>query len=124
MVGEALRIGFPNIHTVRHQFTHGRLEIVIADHAAGDAAGAGGDGGLVEHQNVRAVALAGCLHAFGQPPSGRQAVDSGADDDKAGVCGKTHGDASSERIAGTVSRHLAPSKILKKQIIGREKSLF
>ena len=92
VVAERLRIGFPDLDAVRHQLAHGGLEIIVAHHAAGNAAGPRGDRGLVEHQDVGpaapAVAL-GCK-AFGQPPRGGQAVDSRADDDIAGVFRETH----------------------------------
>ena len=74
-----------------HQLAHGRLEVVVAHHAAGDAAGAGRDRGLVDHQDVLAAALALGFQLGGQVPGGRQAVNAGADDDGLDVRGQGHG---------------------------------
>ena len=37
VVVKRVRVGFPDINTVRHKLAHGRLVIVITHHAAGDA---------------------------------------------------------------------------------------
>ena len=74
VVVEGLRVGLPHLDARRHQFLHGRLEVVVADHAAGDARRAGRDVGLVDDEDVGAV--------LGGVPGGREAVDSGADDEE------------------------------------------
>ena len=74
VVVEGLRVGLPHLDARRHQFLHGRLEVVVADHAAGDARRAGRDVGLVDDEDIGAV--------LGGVPGGRQAVDSGADDEE------------------------------------------
>ena len=71
VVVERLRVGLPHLDARRHQLLHGGLEVVVADHAAGDARRAGRDVGLVDDEDVRAV-LRGV-------PGGREAVDACAD---------------------------------------------
>ena len=58
VVAQALGMLFPDVDAVRHQLAHRRLVVVVADHAAGDARGAGRDGGLVDDQDVGPAALA------------------------------------------------------------------
>ena len=79
MIG--LRIALPDIDAFRHQFAHGGLEVIVADHAAGDARCAGRDAALVDHQNILAAALALGLERGGEMIGGTQAVDAGADDE-------------------------------------------
>ena len=43
MVAEGLHVALPDLDALRHQLAHRRLEVVVADHAAGDAGSAGGD---------------------------------------------------------------------------------
>ena len=58
---------------MRHQLAHRRLEVVVADHPAGDAGSAGGDAGLVEHEDVCAAALPLRLQLLGQVIGGAKA---------------------------------------------------
>jgi hypothetical protein len=73
VVVERLRIGFPHLDARGHQLGHRRLEVVVADHAARDPRGAGGDVGLVHDQHPLAL--------LREVPRGRQAVDARADDE-------------------------------------------
>src|SRR5699024_1406580 len=57
VIAERRGVGLPDTHAVLHELTHGRLEIVVADDAASDAAGAGGNTAFVEHDDVAAVPL-------------------------------------------------------------------
>ena len=61
VITKPFRVGFPNADAVRHEFTHGRLVVVVAHHATGDTRGAGADAALVDHENVAAVATPGGL---------------------------------------------------------------
>jgi hypothetical protein len=64
---------------MRHQFAHGRLIVVVADHAAGDAGGTRRDRRLVDNEYVLARALAGFLELEGQMVGGGEAVNAGPD---------------------------------------------
>ena len=113
VIAEPGRIGFPDLHAVSHQLAHCRLEIVVPHNAAGDAAGAGRDRRLVEHQDVFAVAPSGRFQPFGQPPSGRQPVNPRTDHDMAGMGGKTHRSAPSDRFVRANAFLPAPSELTK-----------
>ena len=91
VVVKGLGVALPDLDAVGHQFAHGRLEVVVADHPAGDAGGAGGDAGLVEHDDVAAVAAAAGAQFAREMPGGAQAVDAGADDHVGRAVGKCHG---------------------------------
>ena len=80
MIGVGLGVALPDIDGVGHQLAHGRLEIIVADHAAGDARRAGRDRRLVDDKNVGARALAGRLQHLGEMVGRAQAVNAGADD--------------------------------------------
>src|SRR5262249_36594939 len=81
MIAEGLWVALPYGDAVLHQPAHGGLEVVVPDDAAGDAGGAGGDAGLVEHEDVLAAALAVLAQVLGQVPGRAQAVNAGTDDD-------------------------------------------
>ena len=83
VVVEGLGVRFPDLDAGGHQLGHGRLEVVVADHPAGDPGGAGGHVGLVDHEHV--VAL------LGEVPGGREAVNAGADDERGNGGGKRFG---------------------------------
>jgi hypothetical protein len=44
---------------VGHQLTHGRLEVVVADDAAGNARGASGNRGFIHNKDILAGASPG-----------------------------------------------------------------
>jgi hypothetical protein len=87
VVGERFRIGLPHADGMRHQLSHCGLKVVVADDPARHARGARAHAGLVDHQNVPAVALPGGAQASGEVPRSRQAMDAGADDYVARVFG-------------------------------------
>ena len=76
VVGERLGVRLPDVHAGGHQLLHGRLEVVVADHAAGDPGRAGRHAGLVHHEHL--------LAALGEVPGGREPVDACAYDEGAG----------------------------------------
>src|SRR3546814_17499946 len=92
-----------------HGLAHGRLEVVVAHDAAGDAAGPGGDAALVDDEDVLAAALAARRQRLGQVQRGREAVDAGADDDNAAAVGKRHGGLLQERRLDRKSTRLNSS---------------
>src|SRR3546814_4080994 len=49
MIAKGLGVALPHRHGVGHELAHGRLEVVVAHDAAGDAAGPGGDAALVDY---------------------------------------------------------------------------
>ena len=71
VVGEGLRIGLPDLDARGHQVLHGRLEVVVANHAAGDPRCPGGHARLVDHQDV--------LAGLGEVPGGGEPVDARTD---------------------------------------------
>ena len=85
-----IHVAFPDLDALRHQLAHGRLEVIVAHHAAGDAGGPGGDTGFVEHQNIGAGTSAPGLKFKRQMIGGAEAMDAGADDDVFRVGGKCH----------------------------------
>ena len=91
VIAEGLGIALPDRHRVCHELAHGRLEVVIAHHPAGDAAGPGGDAALVDHQDIPAAALPPRFQRLCQVPGGRETVDAGTDDHGAAAVGKRHG---------------------------------
>nr|ABZ09842.1 hypothetical protein ALOHA_HF4000APKG8L7ctg1g17 [uncultured marine microorganism HF4000_APKG8L7] len=91
MVAVSFGILLPDRDTIGHQLAHGGLEVIVADHTAGDARGAGGDRGLVDDQDVGAAAPAAFAQGPGQVIGRAQAMDTGADDDVLRVGGKCHG---------------------------------
>ena len=72
VVVERLGVGLPDLDARRHQLRHRRLEVVVADHPAGDPRGAGADRGLLQDERL--------LAGLGQVPGGGEAVHPGADD--------------------------------------------
>ena len=86
VVVERLGIGLPDLHTGGHQLAHRGLEVVVADHAAGDAGRAGGHAGLVHHEHLLALG--------GQVPCGGQSVHARADHERANRARKWIGQAS------------------------------
>src|SRR3546814_7790838 len=98
MIAKGLGVALPHRHGVGHELAHGRLEVVVAHDAAGDAAGPGGDAALVDDEDVLAAALAARRQRLGQVQRGREAVDAGADDDNAAAVGKRHGERKSNSL--------------------------
>ena len=90
VVAEGLRVALPHRYAVRHQAAHRRLEVIVAHDAAGDARGAGGDAGFVDHQHVLAAALAGLAQVLGQMPGRTEAMNAGADDQVFDMGGEGH----------------------------------
>ena len=78
VVREGHRVGLPDRDRVRHQPAHRGLEVVVADHAAGDAGRAGSDPGLVEDHDVCTRTRGAGLEPPGQVPCGGQPVHAGA----------------------------------------------
>ena len=72
VVVERLGVGLPDLDAGRHQLGHRRLEVVVADDAAGDPGRARGTRGLVDHQHL--------LAALGEVPGGGEAVNARSDD--------------------------------------------
>jgi len=62
-----------------------RLEVVVPNHAAGDAAGAGTYPFLVDDEDIRAVALASLLELLREMPTSRQSMDPCPDDQVLGA---------------------------------------
>ena len=56
VVRERLRVGLPHRDRVRHELTHGGLEVIVAHDPAGDAGRTRPDVGLVDHEDVLAGA--------------------------------------------------------------------
>ena len=77
-------VRLPHLDARLHELAHRRLEVVVADDAAGDAGGTGAGSRLVEDDDVGARAGAALLQLDGEVVRGRQAVHAGADDDEAG----------------------------------------
>src|SRR5699024_5649675 len=98
VIAERRGVGLPDAHAVLHELTHGRLEIVVADDAAGDAAGAGGNTAFVEHDDIAAVAFALSRQQLRQVPRRGQAVNARAYNDEAGLSGKCHDACSMIRL--------------------------
>src|SRR6476659_2059484 len=80
MIGVGLGVALPDLDRLSHELAHGRLEVVVADDAAGDARGTGGDRGLIHNKDVLAGASAGLFQHLGEVEGGAQPVNSGADD--------------------------------------------
>src|SRR5262249_4919868 len=80
VVGERLRVRLPDADRVRHEFAHGRLEVVVADDAAGDAGRAGAHPPLVEDEDVLAATEAPAPQRAREMPRGGQSVDARAND--------------------------------------------
>ena len=76
-----LRVALPKINAFRHQLAHGRLEVIIADHAAGDARRPGGNAALIDHQNIFAATPAARFQRRRQMIGGAQAVNAGANNE-------------------------------------------
>ena len=74
-------IRLPDLDARLHELAHRRLEVVVADDAAGDARGAGARLRLVEDDDVGARAGAAGAKLLGEVVGGREPVDAGADDD-------------------------------------------
>ncbi|MEJ7755456.1 MAG: hypothetical protein WKF83_03095 [Nocardioidaceae bacterium] len=66
---------------MRHQPTHRRLEVVVADDPARYAGGTRADRRLVQDEDVLAGALAAQAQLASQVPRGGQAMHAGAHDD-------------------------------------------
>ena len=90
MVVVGLGIALPHLDAGRHQRAHRRLVVIVADHAAGDAGGAGGDRGFVHHRDIGAAAAARGLQRAGQMVGRAEAVDAGTDDEILDVGRKRH----------------------------------
>src|SRR4051794_2649585 len=90
MVGIALRVALPDADRMGHQLPHRRLEIVVADDAAGDARRPRTDLAFVENDDVAILRPSLRGHLGGQMVGGRQAMNPGSDDDEASFCWKRH----------------------------------
>ena len=88
VVAERLGVALPDLDAEGHQLTHGRLEVVVADHAAGDAGGAGADPGLVQHDDALPAPAAPRPELAREVVGRAEPVDAGADDDVRG--GRRH----------------------------------
>jgi len=75
------RIRFPHLDARLHQLAHRRLEVVVADDAAGDSRRARAGRALLENDDVRARPEPACAQLLGEVVGGRETVDAGADDD-------------------------------------------
>ena len=80
MIGVGLGVALPHLDGVGHQLAHGRLEIIVADDAAGDARGACRDRRLVDHEDVGARAPAGRFQHLREMEGRAEAVNAGPDD--------------------------------------------
>ena len=83
-------IRLPDLDAGLHELAHRRLEVVVADDAAGDARGACSWLRLVEDDDVGARARTACPQLLGEVVGGRQPVDAGADDDVRGLLRNGH----------------------------------
>ena len=81
LVGVRLRIGLPHLDARLHELAHRRLEVVVANDAAGDPGRPRAGPGLVEDDDVPSRADPAGSELARQVVGGRKAVDSGADDD-------------------------------------------
>src|ERR1700730_5195768 len=70
-----------------HEPAHRGLEVVVADHAAGEARRPGSDPGLVEEEDALSRALAASFELLAKVPRGGEAVHSGPDHDEARAVG-------------------------------------
>ena len=75
------RVGLPHLDAGLHQLAHRRLEVVVADDAAGDPGRARTGMRLVQHEDVRASAVPASAELLREVVRGREPVDSGPDDD-------------------------------------------
>src|SRR5215471_8054102 len=80
VVGERTGVRLPDTDRVRHELAHRRLEVVVADHAAGDAGRAGAHAALVEDEDVLASAEATAPQLAREMPGGGEPVDTRAND--------------------------------------------
>src|SRR5262249_17890058 len=80
VVGERLRVRLPDADRVRHELAHRRLEVVVADDAAGDAGRAGAHPALVEDEDVLAATEATAPQLAREVPRGGEPVDTRAHD--------------------------------------------
>ena len=80
MIAVRFRVALPNLDGMGHQFPHGWLKVVVADHAAGDAGCAAADGRLVDDEDVGTGAAAGCVQHLSEVESGAQTVNAGTND--------------------------------------------
>ncbi len=90
MVAVGPGVAFPHPDRVGHELPHGRLEIVVANDAAGDAGSAGCDRRLVQHQNVATGTAAGLLQPQGQVVGRAEAMNSRTDDGVLHTCRHGH----------------------------------
>ncbi len=81
VVGVRDRIGLPHLHARLHELAHRRLEVVVADDAAGDPARTRARRRLVEDDDVRARAGSARSKLLREVVRGRESVDPGADHD-------------------------------------------
>ena len=75
------RIRFPHLDARLHQLAHRRLEVIVADDAAGYPRRARTRRALVENDDVRARPEPARPQLLGEVIGGREAVDAGPDDD-------------------------------------------
>ena len=66
VVVQRLRVGLPDVDARGHQLRHRRLEVVVADHAAGDPGRAGGHAGLVHDEHLLALRWPGATRSRGR----------------------------------------------------------
>ena len=93
VVAVGFSIGIPHGHAVRHEFTHGRLVIIVTNNTASDAGGARADGTFFHHNDVAIDTLATRFHFQCKVIGGAQPMDTGTEDDETCTRGDTHCDA-------------------------------
>src|SRR5262249_52273209 len=92
VIGERVRVRLPHRHRMRHQLSHRRLEVVVADGPARDAGRARADVALVEDQDVRTPTEPAGPQFPAEMPGSGEPVDACADDHVPAVRGD-HGPA-------------------------------
>ena len=75
------RVRLPHLDAGLHELAHRRLEVVVADDAAGDPGRARAGMRLVQHDDVRPRAEAALTQLLREVVRRREPVDAGADDD-------------------------------------------
>ncbi len=90
MIAEGFGVALPHLDGVRHELAHGRLEIIVADDATGDARGAGADHALVHDDNVFAGPSSALLEKLGEMVGGGEPVNPGTDDGEFGRARERH----------------------------------
>ena len=85
-----LSVALPNIHRVRHQLAHGRLKVVVANHATGDTRCAGADTRFLQNNDVPTGASASRFKLYSEVVSGAEPMNSGTNNHIGAAGGRIH----------------------------------